>query len=109
MTKRTLIERMERRKAPKSWIIEIAKMYVTIDAKTEIIDEFASLIDVLAREKETLVTKLDVAHYQIVRAIGQLEDGPVTINEIDISWATMKSVIAQLKAYLGTTDHKPAA
>ncbi len=52
--KTPLIERMEKRKAPKSWIAEVAKLQRTINEKDVKIEEYSNIIDVLAVEKEYL-------------------------------------------------------
>ena len=55
MTKRTLIQRMMRKGAPKSWIGEIAQMLRKIDALEETKKEYLDIIDELATK---------VSHYE---------------------------------------------
>ena len=49
-----LIERMEKGKAPKTWIAEVAKLQRTIEEKDERIEEYGNIIDALARKVEAL-------------------------------------------------------
>ncbi len=107
MTKRTLIERMTRRKAPKSWIAEVKSIYRMLNEKNIMIGERTILIDTLAREKETLVTRLDVAHYQIIRAVGQLNSYDNL--PVDKDAGLIESVAAQLEAYLEVNDEEITA
>ena len=44
-----LIERMEKGKAPKAWIAEVAKLQKTIKEKDALLAEYLEVIDALAR------------------------------------------------------------
>lgn len=54
MPKTTLIERMEKKSAPKSWIREVQTKDNHIERLFELLEEYLNVIDMLAREKEQL-------------------------------------------------------
>ncbi len=107
MTKRTLIEQMESSGVvPKSWINEVKRMINALANKNNRLEEYLQIVDNLAQEKEVLITKLDVAHYQIIRAVAQLSSPDELFSEEDIDRHIdiMESVNAQLKSYLETMN-----
>ena len=52
MPKTTLIERMEKKGAPKSWIAEVRSLHVTIKGLRRLNNEYLDIIDKLARQVE---------------------------------------------------------
>jgi hypothetical protein len=52
MSKRSLIERMEKKGVPKSWITEVKALLQTIEEKDLKLEEYMGLIDALARKLE---------------------------------------------------------
>lgn len=57
MTKTPLTERMEKAKAPKTWIREVKTKDNRIERLFELLEEYLNIIDLLAREKEQLETE----------------------------------------------------
>ena len=54
MPKSSLIERMEKKDAPKTWITEIYGLLALIKEKNRLIEEYGEVIDTLARQVEDL-------------------------------------------------------
>jgi len=52
MPKTTLIQRMEKKGAPKSWIAEVRSLHVTIKGLRRLNNEYLDIIDKLARQVE---------------------------------------------------------
>ena len=50
MPKTTLIERMEKKSAPKSWIVEVRGLHSEIKILRSINNEYLDIIDKLARQ-----------------------------------------------------------
>lgn len=130
MPKRTLLERMEKKGVPKTWLAEINILYAQIKALSRKIVEYGRIIDQLAREKEnrmpetydrvlnerdgavarinilqkelrTAYASEDSAVYQVKRAVSMLE----TIKTHDYDPRRVAtSVRAQLKQYLENID-----
>ena len=50
----SLIERMQKKDAPKTWIAEVMRMQANLQQMTELKNSYAEIIDVLAREIEVL-------------------------------------------------------
>lgn len=59
---KTLIEKMEAKRSPRSWIREVNGMLHTMDQRETRIDEYLETIDTLAREKEAL--EFSLAEYE---------------------------------------------
>ena len=54
MAKKTLVEKMESKCVPMSWINEVKALLRTIEEKDIKLEEYMGLIDVLARKVEVL-------------------------------------------------------
>ena len=54
MAKTPLIERMEKKGAPKSWIREIVSLYLQIKTLQKTLNEYLDIIDILARQVENI-------------------------------------------------------
>ena len=52
MPKTTLVERMEKKGAPKSWIVEVRGLHSEIKILRNINNEYLDIIDKLARQVE---------------------------------------------------------
>ena len=57
--KTSLIERMKKAKAPKTWIREVQTKDNRIEQLLELKEEYLNVIDLLAREKEQLEDMLE--------------------------------------------------
>ena len=57
--KTPLIERMEKSKAPKTWIAEVAKLKRLLEDRELEVEEYGSIIGTLAPQKEDLLEALE--------------------------------------------------
>lgn len=59
MPKTTLIERMEKKGTPKSWIAEVRSLHFEIKELRRLNNEYLEIIDKLARQVENLKGEYD--------------------------------------------------
>ena len=53
MSKRSLIERMVKKRAPQAWVAEVKALVRTIEEKDAKIREYGEIIDTLARQADS--------------------------------------------------------
>ena len=59
MPKSSLIERMEKKGVPKTWITEIYGLLALIKEKNRLIEEYGEIIDSLARQIDSIGAEED--------------------------------------------------